>query len=284
MIHPVVSIIVPCYKQAHFLEQSLHSVLAQTLEYWECIIVNDGSTDATEYIAKQWVEKDDRFKYIYKENGGLSSARNKGIAISNGTYILPLDADDVLHRDYLKKLLPVIENNSRVAIVSCHTKFFSKEISNSIGGLTPVSGTVHNILHVNQIIATSLYRKSSWEQAGGYDESMKNGFEDWEFWIRILKNEFSYEVFPESLFYYRKAKKSMLVNTIKNHSIEVKKYIVHKHRDLYIADFDNYVTVSSHDLQAATTKLRNIENSIEYKLAKLCGKPIRLVKTWLGIK
>lgn len=75
----LISIIVPCYKQAHYLGEALQSVLEQTYENWECIIINDGSPDNTEIVAKKWIEKDVRFRYLYKENGGLSSARNAGI-------------------------------------------------------------------------------------------------------------------------------------------------------------------------------------------------------------
>ena len=78
----LVSIIVPCYNQAHFLDEALQSVLSQTYTNWECIIVNDGSPDNTENIAEKWLAVDSRFKYIKKDNGGLSSARNIGIKMS----------------------------------------------------------------------------------------------------------------------------------------------------------------------------------------------------------
>ena len=97
----LVSIIVPCYNQAHFLNESLDSVINQSYPNWECIIVNDGSPDNTEEIAKKWCKNDKRFQYLEKENGGLSSARNAGIKISKGEFILPLDADDILHELFL---------------------------------------------------------------------------------------------------------------------------------------------------------------------------------------
>jgi glycosyltransferase involved in cell wall biosynthesis len=78
-MNPKISVIVPCYNQAIYLDECLQSVLDQTHENWECIIVNDGSTDHTEETAKKWTEKDARFIYIYKKNGGLSSARNAGL-------------------------------------------------------------------------------------------------------------------------------------------------------------------------------------------------------------
>ena len=88
MAMPKVSIIVPCYNQAHYLDESLQSLLDQTYTNWECILVNDGSPDATEEIAKQWEARDSRFVYLYKENGGVSSARNLGIATAKADFIL----------------------------------------------------------------------------------------------------------------------------------------------------------------------------------------------------
>ena len=95
-MNSLVSVIVPCYNQASYLGETLHSVFNQTYVDWECIIVNDGSTDHTEEIAVLWCEKDSRFRYLYKENGGLSSARNMGIAVSKGEYIQFLDSDDLI--------------------------------------------------------------------------------------------------------------------------------------------------------------------------------------------
>lgn len=93
---PMFSVIIPCYNQAVFLSDALESVLGQSYRNWEAIVVNDGSPDDTETIARGYMRKDTRIKYVYKENGGLSSARNKGIAMALGEFILPLDADDVI--------------------------------------------------------------------------------------------------------------------------------------------------------------------------------------------
>jgi len=92
----LVSIIIPCYNQANYLTYSLASVLEQTYTNWECIIVNDGATDNTKEVAKEWCAKDNRFVYVEKQNGGLSSARNAGINVAKGDYIQFLDADDIL--------------------------------------------------------------------------------------------------------------------------------------------------------------------------------------------
>ena len=96
---PLISVIVPCYNQAQYLDECLQSVLDQTYQNWECIIVNDGSPDNTEEVAQKWVAKDSRFQYLKKENGGLSSARNAGIEKSKGEWIQFLDCDDKITTD-----------------------------------------------------------------------------------------------------------------------------------------------------------------------------------------
>lgn len=283
-MNTLVSIIVPCYKQAHFLNESLQSVLDQTYSNWECIIVNDGSPDNTEIIAQQWCNKDNRFSYLYKENGGLSSARNAGIAISKGEYILPLDADDCIHKDYLIKLVPELQQDNSLAIVSCYSKFFEKNLKNIIYELKPNGTTYHYLLYVNQLIATSLYRKKCWEGAGGYDESMKKGFEDWEFWLAITKTGWKFKVVEEFLFYYRKSKKSMLVDTLNNHAESNKEYIFKKHKEIYIQDFDNCMSVLFYWLKTHRKGEQKIKNSLEYKIAKIITKPYRIIQKLLAKK
>ncbi|WP_298352430.1 glycosyltransferase family A protein [uncultured Dokdonia sp.] len=277
MNSPEVSIIVPCYNQAHFLNDSLQSVLNQIFDAWECIIVNDGSPDNTEEVAQKWCAKDARFKYIKKTNGGLSSARNAGIAISRGDFILPLDADDLIHSDYLQKLLPVIENNDAVEVVSCYSIFFRNTIDNVVNTRKPTGTTIDALLYENMIMATSLYRKESWNRVGGYDESMKDGFEDWDFWISILKDGAEFKIVPEFLFYYRKAAASMLTNTVANHLESVTKYIYKKHPEVYINKFDTTMDYVFYLIKKHKASEDNLKKSLEYRIGKAVTKPFRFI-------
>lgn len=93
---PLISVVVPCFNQGIYLNDALQSLYDQSYPNWECIVINDGATDNTEIIALQWERKDKRFKYFYKENGGLSSARNRGLEEAKGQYIQFLDADDIM--------------------------------------------------------------------------------------------------------------------------------------------------------------------------------------------
>ena len=278
-MNTLVSIIVPCYKQAHFLNESLQSVLEQSYPYWECIVVDDGSPDDTKTVAQHWITKDDRFKYVAKNNGGLSSARNAGIKTSKGELILPLDADDVLHPDYLSKCVPELQNHPETAIVSCYTKFFSNSTNQVIHELKPSGTTFHSLCFENNLIATSLYRKSDWEAVGGYDETMKHGFEDWEFWVAITKSGKTYKVVPEFLFFYRKAKQSMLIDTLQYHRISNLEYVLHKHEAAYKAYHKNTITYLFFLINLYRNSELKTKKSIEYKIGRALLSPLRFIKS-----
>ena len=273
----LVSIIVPCYQQAHYLSEALQSVLEQSYYNWECIIVNDGSPDNTELVAQDWLVKDSRFQYLYKENGGLPSARNAGIRQAKGEYILALDADDILHLDYLKQTVPVLESNDQLAIVSCYTRFFVKRIKNTVHELRPSGRYYYDLMFQNHLVATSLFRKKCWEEVGGYDESMKSGFEDWEFWLNVTKRGWQFQFVPAFLFYYRKAKKSMLVDTINYYSEANMEFIFRKHQDIYCRHFDNTAEVLFYYIKTHRIGKMQIKYSIEYKIGKLILKPFKIV-------
>ena len=277
-MNKLVSIIVPCYNQAHFLEEALQSVLNQTYSTWECIIVNDGSPDDTKVEASKWCDKDNRFRYLDKSNGGLSSARNAGIAICKGEYILPLDADDMIHESFLSTLVPELNNDDSLAIASCYSKFFFGTIENIVHELKPVGTTYHALLFENSLIATSLYRKKCWEEVGGYDEKMNRGFEDWEFWLAITKLGWTYKVVEEFLFFYRKQKQSMLIDTLQNHRISNMKYVFKKHKDVYLKHHDNTIDYLMYLLKKNEEGALKLKKSIPYKIAKILAKPLNLFK------
>lgn len=277
-MNKLISIIVPCYNQAHFLGEALQSVLNQTYANWECIIVNDGSPDNTKEVGENWIKKDRRFKYIEKHNGGLSSARNAGIKVSQGEFILPLDADDFIHEKFLEKLVPELENDNSSAIVTCYSKFFVDNKTNIVHELKPSGSTYRALMFENNIIATSLYRKSCWELAGGYDETMKNGFEDWEFWISILKRNWNFKVVEEFLFFYRKSKKSMLLDTLQNHRISNMEYVFNKHKEIYKDNFENTIKYMFYLLNLYQNKNNKLESSKEFKLGKAIINPIKKLK------
>lgn len=278
MENTLVSIIVPCYKQAHFLDETLQSVIGQSYSNWECIIVNDGSPDNTEQVAKKWCQKDERFKYLYKENGGLCSARNAGISICNGELILPLDSDDILHQDYLTRLVPELMADDSLAIVSCYREFFRTNKSEIFYRDKPKGATYRDFMFENILMPSSLYKKKYWELVGGYDETMKQGFEDWEFWLSITKHGHKFKIVEEFLFYYRKSKNSMLIDTLQNHRASVMEYVFNKHKEIYLKDFDNTIKYLFFLINLYRNSEKKYKYSTEYKIGRIITKPFRVLQ------
>nr|WP_315152640.1 glycosyltransferase family A protein [uncultured Flavobacterium sp.] len=228
-----ISIIVPCYNQAEYLPEALQSVLNQTYQNWECIIVNDGSPDNTKEVALEWVKKDSRFIYLYKENGGLSSARNAGIANAEGEFILPLDADDKVAPKYLELAIQSFEIDTALKVVYCKAKKFGNELG--IWQLAPFS--IYDLGLYNMIFCSAVFKKKDWELVGGYDVNLIYGLEDWEFWIAILKNGGAVKCIDEVGFYYRIKEKSMLKSMEIREADFSKDYIRRKHLDFFISNY-----------------------------------------------
>jgi glycosyltransferase involved in cell wall biosynthesis len=230
----LISIIIPCYKQAQYLEEALQSVLEQTYMDWECIIVNDGSPDHTNEIAQKWIAKDDRFKYVFQENGGLSSARNAGITIAEGEFILPLDADDRINTKYLKLALHEFKRDPTLKLVYCKAEKFGEE--SGIWNLPPFS--IVEIARFNSIFCSAVFKRSEWQRVGGYDSTMIYGLEDWELWIAILKEGGNVKCIDYVGFYYRITAGSMARSINKEERFFSEKYVANKHVDFILKNYD----------------------------------------------
>jgi glycosyltransferase involved in cell wall biosynthesis len=229
-----VSIIVPCYNQAQYLDEALQSVLDQTYTNWECIIVNDGSPDNTEAIALKWCEQDSRFRYAFQENSGLSSARNLGVSDAKGEYILPLDADDKIASSYVELAIQSFQEDASLKVVYCKAEEFGERVG--LWQLQPFS--LIDLAQYNMIFCSAMYMKLDWQLVGGYDVNMIYGLEDWEFWIAILKNGGTVKCLDEVGFYYRVRANSMARGINHDHIRFSEIYVAKKHIDFYIASFD----------------------------------------------
>lgn len=228
----MVSVVIPCYNQAVYLSETLDSVLEQTYQDWEIVLVNDGSPDNTEEVAKMYMEKDDRIRYVYKENGGLSSARNVGIHEAKGQYILPLDSDDIIKPTYMELAMQVFEKNPSYKVVYCQGMLFGKI---NYPWKSQKWRSYKSLLARNPFFCSAFFRKSDCLAAGGYDENMRTGFEDWEFFIRLLDEYDTVYQIPQALFYYRVKNQSMLTQaTHKDVAPRIESYIYHKHEELYV--------------------------------------------------
>jgi len=205
MNNSLVSIIVPCYNQGLYLAEALESVEAQTYSNWECVIVDDGSTDKSKEVALSFCNKDRRFIYIYQENQGLSASRNNAIRNSHGEYILPLDADDKIHEDYIAQAVDVLEKRKDVKIVYCRAERFGLES----GEWKLPQYSFGQMLICNSIFCTAMFRRIDYDQTTGYNPNMRGGLEDWNFWLSLLETGGEVYKIPHIFFYYRIKEKSM---------------------------------------------------------------------------
>ena len=120
---PKISVIVPVYKVEKYLNRCVESIVNQSFFNFELILVDDGSPDNSPQICDDWAQKDARIRVIHKENGGLSSARNAGISIADGEYLLFVDSDDVIHPDSLNILMTAIQRTGAEIALGCFTRF-----------------------------------------------------------------------------------------------------------------------------------------------------------------
>lgn len=194
-----VSVVIPCYNMGAFIDEAVDSALGQTVADIEIIIVDDGSDDP---MTKAKLQAYDRPKtrVIHIPHGGVAVARNRGIAEAASCYILPLDADDWIAPQFVEKTSAVLDARPTVGIVTSRVELFGEAHGE---WRLPPEVSLPYILLENQIVSTSLFRKSDWTKTGGYDVAMRSGWEDWDLWLRMLQSGIKVVRLPEVLFFYR---------------------------------------------------------------------------------
>ncbi len=225
-----VSVIVPCYNMASCLSETLQSVSDQKFPFWECIVIDDGSSDHTEELVKAFCEKDFRFKYIYKTNRGVADTRNMGVRNAHGKYILPLDGDDKISEDYIEKAINVFEKNPEVTLVYCHAEKFGDET----GEWELDDYSFEKILYSNMIFCTAMYKKEDYLKTPGYNPNMIYGWEDWDFLLSLLNKNSIVVRLDEVCFYYRIRKQSRDRSINREQLSFLSKQLFLNHPDKYI--------------------------------------------------
>lgn len=198
---PRVAIVIPSFNAAKYLPDTLDSIIRQTYQSWECIIVDDGSSDYTgDMVALlQAVHPDKPIRYLHKENGGPADARNAGIAATNAEWILPLDADDRLGPTYLEETIALALEAPQADIVRTHLRSFGDILTQS----APGEFTTVNLLQGCIQAYASLFRRSLWEKVGGYPVAIPIGTEDWCFWLAASLQKPVVKTVAKPLFLYR---------------------------------------------------------------------------------
>jgi glycosyltransferase involved in cell wall biosynthesis len=229
---PLVSIVIPYHEALSWLPETLDSVFAQSYKNFEVIIIDDGSKNFPlnrhQGILYTNEERRKKIRIYTQQNKGLAAARNAGIEKSVGEYIVPLDADDLLHPIFLEKCVEEFKRNPDVGFVYTGFVFFGDKKSHS----RLQEYNFYILLQSNFLIATAMFLKKAWREVGGYDENMRGGMEDWEFWIRLGKHAWFGKLIPEYLFFYRQRKGSMFEGAFSDKK-NVLRYIHAKHADLF---------------------------------------------------
>jgi glycosyltransferase involved in cell wall biosynthesis len=229
---PKISVISACFNHGKFINEMIGSVFSQTMEDYEIIIVNDGSTDETAKILNNITHE--KIKIIHKENHGPASARNTAIKFARAPLIMNLDADDKIAPDLLEKAYKIFTENPNIGIVYCDAECFGARSGKfEIGEYSK-----ETMLLENRITSLALFRKEDWQAVGGYSGELIHGLEDWDFWLMII--ELGREVFkiPEALVYYRTYKylqesRSGRIKTDRLKTLESQVILFHRHQKLY---------------------------------------------------
>jgi len=213
----LISIIIPCYNQSTFLKETINSLQNQTYSNWEAIIVNDGSTDDCTQILEELCKEDTRITVIHQKNGGLSSARNRGLENINGEFIQFLDADDKLTPNKFQDAIDIFKKSNPDIVISNFLRFKSRsgKIKKAFCDLRKIEYTFENILTKWDVkfsipIHCAIFSKKAIGKTS-FNTTLK-AKEDWKFWIDI------YEKKPKTIFInhnsalYRIHKKSMTKN------------------------------------------------------------------------
>ena len=227
MLDNLVTVIIPTYNNSLFVIDSIESVLNQTYKNFEIIVVDDGSTDNTEDILKDYVNQK-KIIYIKKINGGPASARNVGIREAKGKFVAFLDADDIWTPNKLTKQIGLILKNDFAAV---HTDRYFFDQTNTKDWINHSKQNIQHLIKENFIVTSSLIIKTEILKKYMFNEDA-NFFavEDYELWLRLLFSDYTFGYIPEKLVGYRLHKNQISSNANINNTIYIYKYHFQKQK------------------------------------------------------
>jgi glycosyltransferase involved in cell wall biosynthesis len=275
IVNSNVTVIIPCYNDGQFVLEALESIYSQTVLPEKIIIVDDGSDVETQNILKAICNP--IAQVIHQENKGVSNARNTAIALSQTDYILNLDADDYFESSYIEKAVNILNENENIGVVGCLVKIlrgniFEEEIKK------PLGGSIKDFVVKNNGISGSMFRKKCWLEVRGYDEKMANGYEDWEFWIAILKRDWIMYILQEPLFIYRQKPMSRDQIALNSYDYELRKYIFLKHKEVYETHFEFYTLEILRQNSVLKNNIKKAKNSLNHSVGQFLLTPFRFLK------
>ena len=261
---PTVSVIIPCFNLGEYLDEAVDSVLAQTFEDFEILIVDDGSTDpATRQLLADYTRP--KTTVFRTPNRKLAAARNFLVSHAQGRYLCALDADDKLHPEYLERTVALLDAEPGLTFVSTHLQMFGEE--------TAVWPSVDRcdlpmLLCDDTIITPALVRRDAVVTCGGYDEHMPHqGDEDWHLWLTLVENGHRGVILPDVLFFYRRRPNSMCIQcTTGQVHLDLIGYLARKHAHSYRKHLTEVLFWKDARLRAARLANDALETDMQRRL------------------
>lgn len=241
-------------------------------------MIDDGSPDNTEEVAGKYAKKDSRIKYIRQENQGVSAARNNAIRHSNGKYILPLDADDLITPIYLEEAVAYFEAHPECKLVYGLAEKFGAE--NGPWDLAEYS--FQKMLFENLIFNPAMFRRSDYDKTIGYNENMREGVEDWDFWLTLLGPDDKVRRLDMLVYLYRIKKESR--NTVARNDAKMAKLfctIYNNHKEYYQGYVQNIISYVR-KCNAAQSRIDKLNNSLSMKIGRALTMPFGKLRDFVS--
>ena len=273
-----VTVVIPCFNDGKYVTEALQSIYNQTSLPEKIIVIDDGSDVETKKVLAKINHP--LVQIIFQENQGVSMARNNAIAHSQTDFIVNLDADDYYEPTFIEKGVAILNQFDSIGAVGCFYKILKNNVIQK-EVVKPLGGTIANFLIKNNALGTCMFRKKCWEQTGGYDSTMIDGYEDWEFWISVLKNDWQMYILEEPLFVYRIKRESRDKTALSLHDYELRKYIYNKHKDVFLQDADFYILELLRQNALFRNTINKIKMDYDYKIGSTLLKPVRFFKNLL---
>lgn len=258
-----VSVIVTCYNQENFLDECLGSVAKQTHQDWECIVVDDGSTDTSAQIAKGWQEKDARFRYVYQENKGCSGARNTGLKNVSGDLIQFLDGDDILRPTKLEESVAAFEREKCDIVITNFSEEHNDKPCPPFCDLTKYDFTYKNLLlqwDIDFNVPPHCFCFKREMLDGLTFKEFLKAKEDWVMWLEVFKRSPKVCFVNKPLVMYRIHGNNITRNSaVMEQNTEAALIYILKHEDTYFEEFYKKM------VQRYKDRLHRIESRPWYK-------------------
>ena len=272
MPETTVTAVIPCFNHGRYVRQAVDSLLRQTYPDLRVIIVNDGSTDP-ETLRVLSAVSEPRVEVLHQENGHVSAARNAGIKASCSPYLVTLDADDYFEPTFVDKALAVLKEDLTVGAVTCGVRVFGERCGTHV----PTGGGVREFLVRNCARASAMFRRQCWEDGGGYNEAMRRGYEDWDFWIRLTARGWRIRAVPEILLNYRRSSHSM-VSAADAIRPELVRELAVNHLPLYREHVADVLYGKECQIQSLEKRLDQLRGSLAYRIGRCVIAPFAALR------